>query len=169
MAKKPSIDDLRHEYVTSTISLRALAEKHGASQDYLLKQSAKHGWVNERKQGIKRASKKAITKYVDKQAENLTKITMTTDLLGDKLRQLAETLDPVGVDSFRDSAALMRAWKDYLSANALVRGLMTPLEDAQLDIARKRLDLDRAKADVDKSQVQEVRIVMDDGVKELMI
>lgn len=166
---KPSIDQLRHEYVTTSISIRSLADKHAVSRATICGACKREGWVSQRQKYVSSMSKKAVDKTGDKQAAHLAKITETTDLLGDKLRQLAETLNPLELDSFRDGAALMRAWKDYLSANTLVRGLMTPLEAANLDMARERLKLDQKKADVDKSQVQEVRIVMDEGVKELMI
>ena len=168
MAKKQSIDELRHEYVTTNISLRELAEKYGVGLYSFDKLCKKEGWVEQRQNTHKRTTKKAVTKTIDQQAAHLAKITATTDMLGDKLRMLIETLNPLELDSLRDYLPLTRAWKDYLSSNTLVRGLMTPLEVAQLELSRDRLTMDQKKNDSDKNKVSAIRIIMTDEVDELI-
>lgn len=168
MAKKPSIDDLRHEYVTSSISLRALAEKHGVPVSALYRASKLDSWNSKRQTTSKMVAKKAITKTISEQAAHMAKIIKTTDMLGDKLQMLIEALNPIEPDAFKDSATLTRAWKDYLSSNTLVRGLMTPMEEAQLDIARKRLDMDREKLEreAEKDQAQDIEVIFGDKIVE---
>ena len=146
---KPTIDELRHEYITTNISQRDLAEKYGFSRSVINKTCMRDGWGKLRKQGAKRVSNKAITKTIDAQAAHMSSLIETTDLLGALIKKSMKNI--MSEDDFdeRRIATIGKAWNDYLKSNTMVRGLMTPLETAQLEMARERLNINKNKDNID--------------------
>lgn len=60
---------IKREYITTGISLRALAKKHGASFSTIQKKSASEKWTEARKKCGDRAEEKSIEKMSDRMAE----------------------------------------------------------------------------------------------------
>lgn len=60
---------LKKEYITSNISLRALAKKHGVSYSAVSRHSFTEGWASARSQVRAKAESKTIEKTTDRMAE----------------------------------------------------------------------------------------------------
>ena len=163
MSAKPTIDELKDLYITSNLSLRELAEEHGYGHQYLLRQSAKHGWVELRKKGISRVSKKVVTKAIDTQAAHLNSLIETTDLLGDLIRKTMTHIYQSEEFDERRAATIGKAWNDYLKSDSLVKRTMTVNEEEQLNLAKRRQDNDdkrlEAELNKEKSDSADIEVV----------
>lgn len=75
MVKKVEVNwgELKAEYVTSSITLRALASKHGIKAAGLMSRAAKEKWEDERKRHQSDISKKAINEALLDKADQLSK------------------------------------------------------------------------------------------------
>lgn len=90
---------IRNEYVTTQISLRDLAQKHGVSFATLRRRSEKEKWVDQRKEhehevSIKVAQKTAeaaVCAQVDRIAQLMDFSQTSAELLGTRLEQMKLT------------------------------------------------------------------------------
>lgn len=87
---------IKAEYISTGISLRDLAEKHGVSFSSLGKKAMRERWKDERTEtGNKVATKvkqKIVSVSVAKEVDRLTRLLGVGDLLTDKLEQSAKQL-----------------------------------------------------------------------------
>lgn len=87
---------IKTEYITTRISLRKLAEKHGASFSTLEKKARKEGWNQERKEtGDKIAEKvrqKTVASVATAEADRIVRMLAIGDKLLTKLDEAAEQL-----------------------------------------------------------------------------
>lgn len=90
---------IKTEYVTTQISLRDLAQKHGVSFSTVSRRSDKENWVQLRKEHEKEVSTKVIQKaaeassctHADRMAELIELSHCSAQLLGARLMQMAQT------------------------------------------------------------------------------
>ncbi|MDO4486043.1 MAG: hypothetical protein Q4C46_05535 [Bacillota bacterium] len=64
---------LKTEYVTTRLSLKELAEKHGIRYRTVADRSRKEGWVADRKEYLEKVTQKAVSKAATKQSNALAK------------------------------------------------------------------------------------------------
>ena len=76
---------LKTEYVTSNISIKKLAEKHGIRQRTVADRCRKGGWVEERKKFLSKVTSRAISKVASKQADKLARELKLADKITDTL------------------------------------------------------------------------------------
>lgn len=62
---------IKTEYITTNISCRKLAEKHGVSESTLMKKSASENWAGLRKQHRSKTEAKTSEKIIERQSEEL--------------------------------------------------------------------------------------------------
>ena len=74
---------IKHEYITTDLSYRKLAEKHKAPLSSLMARGAKEGWVALREQRKSDTVAKIIDLESDKQANRMKRILDVTDQLLD--------------------------------------------------------------------------------------
>ena len=84
---------LKTEYVTTDISLRKLAEKHGISNQTVFKRSKEQGWVEAKKKHSASVGAKAIAKVANKQANALAKELDIADKISNVLQKALEDAD----------------------------------------------------------------------------
>lgn len=101
---------LRVEYVTTSITLRELADRHAIKAAGVMRRAAKEGWEAERKQESAKVSSQAIAASTPERAEELAKFNeddlrmarairdkaasmMDSDLSPNDLRALAGAVD----------------------------------------------------------------------------
>lgn len=71
-------EEIKTEYITTSVSQRKLAEKHGVSYCSLKDRSVKEGWVSLREQYRRKTLAKALSKASSKEANRLSKLMDTT-------------------------------------------------------------------------------------------
>ena len=70
---------IKMEYITTDLSLRALAEKHGVSRTTIGHRSKTEGWVEGRRQHRLKVETKTSEKIANKEANKLAKLAAATD------------------------------------------------------------------------------------------
>lgn len=120
---------VRTEYVTTDISQRKLAEKHGIPYGTLKRRCADEKWVNARETYDRKVVAKTIEKTSDREANKLAKLIATTDKAIDVVakafedenqfnRYLVETTEEYSVPEFCEEAdgdshvISMRRWTE---------------------------------------------------------
>lgn len=126
-------EELKQEYITTSISYRKLAEKHGAPLGTLMRKGADEGWVELREQFKSEVIAKTIKNESDKQANRLKRILAVSD----KLLEAVEK----AVDSFQTG--------ELLIDKSALKQLSGTIKDIK-EIQSIKSDLDR--------QEQEARI-----------
>jgi hypothetical protein len=71
---KHDYDSMYHEYITTDVSYRQLAERHGASFSAVSAYGRKHGWDEKRAQYKALENEKAIERLADKRAKKVAEI-----------------------------------------------------------------------------------------------
>ena len=70
---------IKMEYITTDLSLRTLAEKHGVSRTTIGHRSKAEGWVEGRRQHREKIVTKTSNKIANKEANKLAKLAAATD------------------------------------------------------------------------------------------
>lgn len=65
---------IRAEYISTQISTRDLAKKHGVSYSTLRKKSEKEGWTEARKEQVRRTGAKIAQKLADQQVNHIASL-----------------------------------------------------------------------------------------------
>lgn len=77
--KEPNWAKIETEYVTTDISQRKLAEKHGISYNTIKKKSAVGGWVEKKNEHHRNVTAKAMSAIADAQARDLSDLITAAD------------------------------------------------------------------------------------------
>lgn len=79
MAYFKDYEAIKHEYITTELSYRTLAEKYGVNPSSLMKRGSEEGWVALREQRKSAAVAKIIEEESTAQAERMTRILAVSD------------------------------------------------------------------------------------------
>lgn len=91
--RKHDYEALEREYVTSDISLRALAKKAGiANHSMLIEQSTKNGWVQKRADYRAKANQKAVTLLANDEAKRIARESEVRDHAIDAIDEAIQRL-----------------------------------------------------------------------------
>jgi transposase-like protein len=72
---------IKEEYITTDITCRSLAEKHGVSESTLFKKCSKEQWEATRKQHRSKLEAKVLQKDINRKAQRAARLTEAADLL----------------------------------------------------------------------------------------
>ena len=159
-------NEIKLEYITGNISLRALAEKYDVPENTVMRHSKLEGWVAAKRQHASKIVAKAASKIATKEANVLVRIGTTADrLLGEIERSLEDTeqlyhyivpksgeegteyvereYNKLDSKALRDYTVSLR---ELTTTMRSVFNLPTIQEQEAMAIARERLVLDKAKA-----------------------
>ena len=102
------------EYVTTDISHRQLAEKHGIGRSRLSQYASKEKWKEKRDKHRAKTVSKAVNAIGAKQAERTAKLIGVSDLLLDKVKSLLEADEELLVDTsiMKDVSVILKNLKD---------------------------------------------------------
>ncbi len=81
---------IKTEYVTTKISLRALAEKHGLNLATVGKKASAENWVEQRKQKEHKMQTKAVNKIIEQQAKATAKEILSIESIANELLEKAK-------------------------------------------------------------------------------
>ena len=123
---------LRLEYVNSTVTLRALAEKHGIKAAGVMRRAAKEGWDDARKQESAEVSKASQAALTLNRAEELAKfneddLRVAKGIRAKAARMMGEAADPNSLRSLASAfEAAQRIGRLALGATTDNAGLSGP-------------------------------------------
>lgn len=162
----PNWEDIKAEYVTSDISYRNLADKHGVNHSTLIKRAGKDKWVAARKKYKNAVVNKVVQKTATARANKLAALQEAADGMGHVINRVLKDAEQfnrhivtIGTGAgasdaeeriykkadaraIRDMAAAM---KDLAVTVRNLYGILTEPERAAMEIAAARLALERQK------------------------
>lgn len=175
---------IKTEYITTDISLRKLAQKHGIRYATVQDRSKKEGWITLRDQHRTSTVSKSISKISDRQADKLARIEGITDQLLTKLEQAVSELDmeiikkKVKVDNdagLEVTTETMEAREGGIVDRAGLRHLTAALKDLkEIQMIKSELDRREQEARIAKLQKEaegedednEIQVVITGRAKE---
>lgn len=174
MSKRIDWDALQREYVTSDISLRDMADKHGIHRNEFAKHSKREGWVAARKAYKTKVMSKALTKTANKQAAVLARELDATEKMSDQIAKLLSDSDQFNrhiVTVSTESGAMCsveetfdkmdtKAMKDAIQCIQLIEKLKrsigeirTHQEMDNLELQAKKLALEEKKIELEERRL----------------
>lgn len=142
----PDWNELKKEYITSRISLRALANKHNVSFSTIQKRSAADKWSSARKRVGDRTEEKTIEKMADRGSNANVKIYARANKILDKIDGLID-----GIEELADAklaADTLRSLKASLDA----------VSDAEMREQEARIDKLRREAAAENEGSKEITV-----------
>lgn len=134
---------IKEEYITSSISQRDLADKHGVSYNTLMKRATKEKWLELRE----KAEKKATAKLLQKQGDKLLSVyEKSLDLLEELLDSRPKGSGTKHVKKVRtkDANGKWATVEDEWKTSDIV-SLLNAVNNIQLN--KDKLELEREKID----------------------
>lgn len=143
---------LEIEYVTSRISHRGLAEKHGICRSTICKKAAEDKWSDKRKEYRAKTVAKAVNAVGTKQADMAAKLYGVGGLLLDKVKLLLEENPELLTDTsaMKDVSVVLKNLKDLMSVKS----------DADMREQEARIEKLRKDAAGDEIKQQTVTVIM---------
>lgn len=187
--KEVNLAALRTEYIIGEETLKALAEKYGASLAYIRKISGAEKWTEQRRQYREQVGKDAIKGAGKAAARKLMSVQQAVDRLSARIAKLLEDEEQFNRHIVTETESqnghmtstqvetiflkadtyaiknLTGALKDLTAIIRDVYGLRTAQEDAALEYARARVESERRKAEAESGD-EELRVIMDEEADE---
>lgn len=182
------------DYMAGNLSYREIAEKYKVSASSVARHGRKNGWPEKRAQFAskvhRRARQKAADKKASREAKALTRVeTLAEGLIGALEKAMQDDaqfyrhvlmvgngkqgerkLQKLDTKAARDVAATLNQLAGMLTQ---LGGMMTAKEQADVELARDRLQLEREKAAVGQEEegggVVEIAAVDDGPVEEVVV
>lgn len=83
-------ESLKNEYATTSISMRALAEKYGINANLLMRKARTQKWTQARTQAAKELHAKTISRIVSAQAGRIERMLRVTDRILEAIEKATE-------------------------------------------------------------------------------
>ena len=118
---KPNWTKIRYEYITTGVSYRELALKHGVSFTTLSKRAKREGWTARRKNNDDKLTAKVLEAYNETETVRRRSLMETADILLDIVNRILvmnEDLEPKDV---RVLSAALKDLKDVKNTEADIR------------------------------------------------
>lgn len=114
MAEKISWERIKTEYITTDISCRKLAEKHGIAESSIFAKASKEHWVEQRERHQSKTVAKAIDAISERKVDRAAKLLDVADLLMDKVKERIEAVGALemGTQEFRHLSATIKDLKE---------------------------------------------------------
>lgn len=131
-------EQIKTEYITSNISMRALAKKHGVTFAALSKRAYRGQWAATREQHGNAVDEAVLNAHTAIRVEEYKSLLRAACVLSEKLCSIAENVDAeeLTVDGMRDLRSLTMAIKDL----AEVQGLKSDADRREQEARIKNLE-----------------------------
>ena len=103
---------IKTEYVTTDTSYRKLSLKYKITSIQIANHSKAEGWVEQRKQYLKKTYAKTLTALSDAQARRVSRIMTITDKILDKLEKSLEQIPDGDLAVYRQLTAALKDIKE---------------------------------------------------------
>lgn len=97
---------IKAEYITSTISYRALADKHNVPISTLQRRATKEGWPTERSRSEANIVAKSVVLEENKRVNRYTRLLTVADKLLDKIEHAVDSLNDTEILGMIDKSTL---------------------------------------------------------------
>ena len=172
-----SREEAESRYISSEITLRALAEEAGVPFKTLSRWCKDGGWVKKREKINRRALKKAATQAVNKKARELLKLLEASDEIEEALLIAARSMkanmeqDKYGMlatDRFRagNLGQVVNAVGRQAETRMLLSGILTVAEREKIQIMKRKQLLEEQEAK-DGAGANEIRVILTGDAEEL--
>ena len=160
---------IKAEYISTDISYRKLAEKHGVPFRTLADRAKREGWVGLREQACAKTVTTVVNATVDKQVDRIKRLQDVTDKLLEKIEEAVEQLDitlstnteKVKVIEYNNALRPDKPTKETITENETVVETRTIIDRSGLKAITSALrdikEVQMLKSELDK-QEQEARI-----------
>lgn len=157
--KTPDWDAIKNEYITTRISQRALAAKHGVSYNTMRKRAEPGRWKEEREKYYRKANAKALAKAESKAAEYKNRIYDLANKMAEQLEELIYS-EGVGVGGLkpRDLTGALKDIADILDVKS-----EAAIREQEARIAKLEAE---AKRTTDVDVGREIVVHIDGGSQE---
>lgn len=134
---------IKTEYITTDISCRKLAEKHGVSESTLFKRCSKERWEALRKQHDSTVEAKTLAVDAKRKTDRVARLKSVADKLLDKIEQTVGDDAPMSAGAIKN---LSEALKNIQQAQMLRTERDDREQDARIaKLQREAQDQDRSK------------------------
>lgn len=135
----PDWDKIKIDYITSTISYRALAEKWKVHYTNLAKRAKKENWHQQRQQQHQQTLTKTLTTITQKEVNRATRLQEAADKLLDKLEQAIEQTPVLTPSSVKAITGALKDIKDIqmIKSDADLREQEARIAKLQKEAARE--------------------------------
>lgn len=149
------------EYITdSSMSFRRIAEKYDVSYHTIQKCAKQNDWVKKRGEYQSKVAQKAISKNIEKESNNLSKL----NTIADDITELLES----SVKMFKNKKSIpYKLLSEYTKTLQLIvniqyklNGKLTVQEENALRMAQDKLELEKQKFNNDDDTSTETGIVL---------
>lgn len=137
------------EYITTDISHRDLAAKHGVSRSTLGQRAKTDNWSDKRSQYRAKTVSKAVNAVGTKQANMAAKLYGVGGLLLDKVKSLLEDNPEVLADTsaMKDVSVVLKNLKDLMSVKS------------EADMREQEARIEKLRADAKKNEAEEAQTI----------
>ncbi len=138
-------EKIKAEYLTTEISIRDLAQKHGVHYTTIAKKASKEEWQTQRQQQANKTLTKMLAADTKQKVDRATRLKTVADKLLDKVEVLV-------------------AQDDYLSA-AAIKNLSDALKNIkEAQMIRTQEDIEEQKARITKLQNEATKVESDKSI-----
>lgn len=167
------------EYITTDISQRDLAKKYKVPLPTIVSRSKANNWYEQKKQNHSKIIAESIEKSnVETVAEICAELNVANKLI--KLLEEATEDDTFKahngfgeeIENSKDTKKINEAAAALSKLNAMKRvisGEYNKKEADALELARRKLEIEERKANADLNTDKEIKIVIDDSVKDYIV
>lgn len=146
------------EYVTTDVSHRQLAEKHGICRSTISKKAMAEKWSEKRNKHRAKMVSKTMDAIASQQASRLAKLISVSDILLDKIKDLSETSPEV---------LMMPQNMKYISGVLKdIKDVQMIKSDADMREQEARIEKLRKEAMVEKENNRPIEVVFAAGPEE---
>ena len=149
----PDWQELKKEYITSRISLRALAKKHNVPYSTISHHGMAEGWVNARSLTEVKTESKTIEKASDIASE-------AKALLYETAMEMIRQLNALAKDGAYDGNLKPR---DVTGAMKDCRDILDLKSDIDIEEQRARIDKLRREAQEEKNEPKSITVTIEGG------
>jgi len=145
--RKFDINKIQHEYITTDMSYRELAEKYGADQSTIAKYGKDLNWVYYRKHFRAVVNQKALEEAEKIETEKLNKLETITDKAINIVDNFIEEFEnakkiKAKYGNFKDCVASL---DKLASLKYMLNGRLTPKEEKAYELAKRKLELEEKR------------------------
>lgn len=148
--------NIKNEYLTTSISMKNLAEKHSIPFDTIRSRAKTEKWAKQQKENHSIITQKSLNKMNKKVVDRNTRHLEIYDNALDAIEKIIKEELKIGVDMFGNQfrspviihsklARVIEALEKVQSGHRLAEGLISALDDKKLDIEERKLQLAEKK------------------------
>lgn len=132
---------IKTEYITTDISYRDLAKKHGIHYQTICRRSKAEGWIDQREQHTRKTVTKTINAISDKQVDRGARLASVADKLLARVSELIED-NPIMLSNPQNLKHISGVLKDLKDVQMIKSDMDLREQEARIANLRKQADME---------------------------